>query len=105
MLQLIPVDLFGDDDRTSGLTPPPDSRRQKQMRRSSSHSSNKTKNSTNKKCHSVSQSIDMLCQKIEISPMAQSIDGGGHDVYATAATFLADAVDASGAKASCRKNV
>ena len=103
-LQRMPVNLFGRDEDVfgddvegiSGITPPPDSRREKQTRRSIS-SSNKTKNSTNKKRQSVSQSIDMLCQKIGKAPTAQSGDGGGYDVYATTATFLGNADDASGA--------
>ncbi len=71
-------DVFGDDvERLSGITPPPDSQREKQMRHSSTSSSNEMKISTNKKRQSVSQSIDMLCQKIGKAPMAQSGDGGG----------------------------
>ncbi len=85
MLQQIPADPFGDDERPS-RTPPPDwrpgdataSRRQAVVHRSSSrtsNSSNKMKNSTNKKRHSVSQSINMLCDKIENAPTA--MDEGG----------------------------
>ncbi len=86
MLQQIPADPFGNDERPS-RTPPPDwrpgdataSQRQAVAHRSTSrtsNSSNNTKNSTNKKHHSVSQSINMLCDKIaENAPTAT--DGGG----------------------------